>query len=405
MALSKCGSFTVGKGWRRTIGWKVGNGGRLMPCRFWLGMDEPRATATALAIESIWVGLQKPYWTAEAWATAEAIRVGTTAKDAPRLTAGALGKAMATPKTVLTFGGLIDRYRQAKMNDASLSDASKHSIACRTKSLERSPMAQEPMASVSGEQLSALVRYWLNRPLTPKGEQLSECSSRLIVKTARAVCDWADAVGIWLAPRRFDDIFRLPKHASAPVIVTYSVDELKRLYKSATADMRLLILLALNCGFCSSELATLKRQEIDLQNNSICRRRQKTAVPMTWRLWNETVKALKRGMSHDGELALTNRNATPLVWYSPKRARYDVICRRWLRLRKRAKVGHGSFKTLRKTAATMMRSIGGVEVSELFLAHSEKSMARYYSRPDPKAMAKALTTMRRRLAPMFILQL
>lgn len=61
----------------------------------------------------------------------------------------------------------------------------------------------------------------------------------------------------------------------------------------------------------------------------------------------------------------------------------------------------GSFKTLRKTAATMMRAIGGVEVSELFLAHSEKSMAKFYSRPDSKATVAALATMRRKLAPMF----
>jgi hypothetical protein len=263
---SKCGAFTQGKGWRRTIGQKVGNGGRLMPCRFWLGMDKPKATATALSIESLWVRLNNPYWSADALAEAEAVRVGATAKNATESAADVLGKATARARhqTVLTFGGLIDRYRQAKLNEASISDASKHSIRCRTKSLEQSPMASTPMASIGAEQLASLVSHWLACPLNGKGEQISSCSARLIVKTARAVFDYADSVGLWLAPRRFERIFRLPRASASPTIEIYSMDDLKALWGQANQAMRLLMLLGLNCGFCSMELATLKRSEIDL---------------------------------------------------------------------------------------------------------------------------------------------
>ncbi len=262
MAFSKCGSFTVGKGWRRTIGVKVGDGGRLIPCRFWLGMDKPRATATALQIESLWVGLDSPYWSPEAFRAADAIRVGATVENRPECVTLALAvKPSPTVRTVLTFGGMIDRYRQAKFADPTIADPSKHAIRCRTATLERSPIVDEPLHRIGADQLASLVAYWLNRPLTPKGKQISEHSARMVVKTARAVCDYADSMGQWTAPRRFDRLFRLPRTASAPTIQTFSVAELVRLYRHANVNMRLPILLALNCGFCSAELASLRIEE------------------------------------------------------------------------------------------------------------------------------------------------
>ena len=397
---SKCGSFSQGKGWRRTIGNKVGKDGRLMPCRFWLGMDKAKATATALKIESLWVGLDAPYWTPEALAIAEEIRVRAKATNVAESTADAFCEAMVRSKTVLIFKEAIERYRHAKLNDASISDASKHAIRCRTNSLEKSPLANSPMASIGAQQLSALVAYWLQRPSNGKGDPISETSARLIVKTARAVFDWADGVGLWTAPRRFDRLFKLPRTVNTPTIKIYSVNDLARLYTEANPFIRMLILLSLNCGFCSMEAASLRRDEIDLAAKVISRRRQKSGVAMTWNLWHETVRALRRGMANEGELALGTNGGKPLVWYSAGGHRVDAIVSRWRRLSKKAGVG-GSFKTLRKTAATMMRSIGGVEVSELFLAHSEKSMAKFYSLPDPKAMETALTKMRRQLAPVF----
>jgi integrase len=402
MAHSKCGAFTVGKGWRRTIGRKIGDGGRLIPCRFWLGMDKPRATATALSIESLWVGLDAPYWSVEAFKAAEGVRMGATVKDAPRL-------LPLPPKAtaVLTVKGMIERYRSAYAADANHSEPSKHSVACRTKALERSPIANMPLAEVGAEQLAELIAFWLARPIAPSTDApISECSARIIVKTARAVFDHADAVGFWQAPRRFDRLFRLPKVKTAPTTIkTFSVAELARLYKQAEGQMKLLILLALNCGFCSAELSTLRRDEIDLDAKTIRRARQKTAVVAEWKLWDETVKALKENMQAKGELALATDGGKPLMFYSPKGHRVDVIPNRWNRLLRRANADggatiHGSFKLLRKTGATMVRAIGGVEVSETYLAHSEKTVARFYSTPSPQHLQDALTTFRKQLAPM-----
>jgi integrase len=408
MAHSKCGAFTVGKGWRRTIGRKIGDGGKLMPCRFWLGTDKPKATATALQIESLWVGLDAPYWNVEAFKAAEAIRIGAMVKDAPQsLPSPPLPLPTQRATAVLTVMGLIDRFRKAYLTDARRSEPSKNSMVGRLKTLERSPIVGLPLERVGAEQLAAVVGYWLARPPCGKAKRaISEFSARMIVKTARAVFDWADAMGLWQAPRRFDRLFRLPKVKTAPMAIkTFSVDELARLFKRAKGQMPLLILLALNCGFCSAELATLRKDECDLKSATVKRARQKTAVVQQWKLWPETVKALKANMACNGDLALLH-DGLPIVRFNANHRRLDPIPKLWAEVMEQANGDgglpiEGSFKTLRKTGATMMRAIGGIEVSELYLAHSEKSMARFYSTPSVDALTDALTNMRKHLAPLF----
>ncbi len=423
MAFSKCGAFTDGKGWRRSIGVKVGHGGKLIPARWWLGMDKPKASSLALQIESLWVGLDAPYWTAEAWAIAEGLRVGATAKDSPESTVGATKTATTTqttlttatvikpikPTTVLTVNGLIERFRTAYKADARLTRASKHSMACRTVTLERSPIGNTPLAGVGAEQLASLISFWLQRPTTGRGEAISEYSARMVVKTARTVFDWADGAGLWIAPRRFDRIFRLPRKAKQPTFKVFSVDDLASLYRVASDEMKLVILLSLNCGFCSAEIASLRKDEIDLKAKTIKRARQKTGIVGTWHLWDETVKALSIGMAKEGELALLTGGGKPLMFYADNGQRIDVLPKRWGRLMKNANKLRaedqtpivGAYKTLRKTGATMIRAIAGIEVSEMYLAHSEKSMAKYYSTPSQDKLTTALKALRKQLAPVF----
>jgi integrase len=396
---SKAGAFTVGKGWRKTIGCRLSADGRLTPCRFWLGMDEGKATVAALQIESLWLWQNATYWSVEALKVADGMRVGLTRENAP--------ESITTPKpqapTVLTVKAGIERYRQSVFDSPTLTDATKHSVRCRTKSLERSPIASMPLAEVGAEQLASTVAYWLARPKAPKtNAPITSTSATLIVKTARAVFDHLDGIGAWQAPRRFDRIFRLPRTNSAPKVSTIDLDELHRLYHHANSRMKLLILLGLNCGFCSMEIATLKRSEINLDAKVIRRTRQKTAIEQQWNLWSETAELLAQHLApiNDEGLALATAGGKPLVYYGENGGRIDTITNCWLRLAKGSNVSK-PFKLLRKTGATLIRSIGGIEVSEQYLAHSEKSMARFYSKADPQRLSDALINLRERLAPMF----
>ena len=49
----------------------------------------------------------------------------------------------------------------------------------------------------------------------------------------------------------------------------------------------------------------------------------------------------------------------------------------------------------------MIRTIGGLEVSEAYLAHSERTLARVYSNRDFDKLADALRTMETELATVF----
>jgi len=313
---------------------------------------------------------------------------------------------MPQAPTVLTVKQGIERYRQSVFDSPTLTDATKHSVRCRTKSLERSPIASMPLASVGAEQLATTVAYWLARPKAPKtNAPISRMSAAMIVKTARATFDYLDGIGAWQAPRRFDRIFRLPRTNGAPKVSTFDLDELRRLYTNANSRMKLLILLGLNCGFCSMEIATLKRSEIDLDAKIIRRPRQKTDVEQQWNLWAETVKLIREHLAppNEGDLAFLTAKGKPLAWYHPNDkggSRVDAIHLAWRKLATNSKVSK-PFKLLRKTGATLIRSIGGIEVSEQYLAHSEKSMARFYSRPEPKRLTDALAKLRQQLSPMF----
>lgn len=54
-----------------------------------------------------------------------------------------------------------------------------------------------------------------------------------------------------------------------------------------------------------------------------------------------------------------------------------------------------------KTGADMIRKIGGLEISEAYLAHSEKTLARVYSNRDFDKLADALGTIEAELATVF----
>ena len=54
-----------------------------------------------------------------------------------------------------------------------------------------------------------------------------------------------------------------------------------------------------------------------------------------------------------------------------------------------------------KTGANIIRKIGGLEVSEAYLAHSERTLARVYSNRDFDKLADALGIMETKLATVF----
>src|SRR5439155_9845176 len=107
-----------------------------------------------------------------------------------------------------------------------------------------------------------------------------------------------------------------------------------------------------------------------------------------------------------------------LLYYDEFFSKNDIVRHEWIETLKLADAEHQSyqhirfknprptvqirrlsFKYLRKTGADMIRRIAGKEVAEIYLAHQDMTMARAYTNPDFKRLAKALRKMREQLVP------
>lgn len=418
---SVAGSFTKGKGWRRSIGKRRGEDGKVRDARFWLGMDERQASVAALRLEALWLSLGRSVWTSEGLEEAERIRGGSgQAAAVERIVAARTVVPSAVVKRDgrddrcarsigMTLADGLRRYADHVRADEGLADATRRGMLIQLSALERSPHADDPLASLTYERLESIVRHWFGRPkrLDRKG-RISARWARNLVATLRQSLDWLDAAGHWVAPRRWERALSLRRgQPCKPHVQTFGVGDLATLYRLADERMKLCMLLALNCGYANMELATLRREEVDLEAGTIRRERTKTGVQGSWTLWAETKRALEAWFSthpHD-DLAIRSPNGSPLVWHHGGKRR-EYIRDGWRTTQDRCEASGTAvtrlpFKYLRKTGATMIRSIGGIEVSEQYLSHAETSMARWYSVPDEGRLAEALAELRLRLAPMF----
>jgi integrase len=167
-------------------------------------------------------------------------------------------------------------------------------------------------------------------------------------------------------------------------IVTFSDEEIQTLLIGASERTRLYILLALNCGFTQADIASLKQSEVNWKKGVITRKRSKTEkhenVPVvSYPLWPETSKLLKKHRSKDPELVLLNERGKPLLQESNDGGNYhktDNIKKAFERLCKKVKIKAKTFKHFRKTGST---KLGEHKIHKgyigLYLGHSPKSIA------------------------------
>jgi len=172
----------------------------------------------------------------------------------------------------------------------------------------------------------------------------------------------------------------------------FTPDEVRTLFLHADRRMRCYMALALNAGYCQSDLATLDHDMLDLDADPpvIERTRHKTQrseVPQVHRLWATTATLLrKEGTRGTTGLVLLTRDGEPLLRHkineAGKMQKTNTVGRQFNRLLKAVGLnGTGrSFKHLRKSAANEIEQDGGFapHVSSLFLAHAEQATKRFY---------------------------
>jgi integrase len=214
--------------------------------------------------------------------------------------------------------------------------------------------------------------------------------ARKVYKHARTFMRWLYEVEALPLPlRNLDRRLRFP-HAQPRPKKTYTRLELHLLLKAAQGQHQLHILLGLNTGAYEVDIAQLQRSQVDLTNATITRRRVKTedlpnTPEVTYPLWPATLKLLKAHLAPQGAFALLNAKGKPWATSELKGGKLREthgISNLFDAARHRAGVG-GSWKALRKTSATTLRTQYPDCVLH-FLGESGKSVAdRPYTTPDP----------------------
>ncbi len=396
--------------------------------KFYLGRDGAEALVRGGKIEQIWRHVvadsrrseQSPEWFGFALDLAKAVAEGRIIEKVPdgwisRLAqigiATTSPEALATGK-IQTFGKAVQGYIETvKETHPTLWGSGK------TRLIEF--IAERVPDFVLNEldmgKIENILRLLASRPVSEKtGEPVSVSWAKNTIKEFRQFIRWlhkSKSYG-WKRP---DDYEVLPMRVgrtqderariTSLAVETFSLDELMILWRYALPWERLLMTLALNCGFGMAEIATLRRGEVLLgkphpfaeqiglfpanaPGNWIMRLRGKTEVYGEWKLWDVTVTALQwiMALRPHAERIVVPKGGGEL---HKKAQRNNQIANSWLRLLDRIKPDkptftRRSFNKLRKTAINLVRQHSGEEVASLFASHGRPvhdELIRVYANP------------------------
>ncbi|MDA1013841.1 MAG: tyrosine-type recombinase/integrase [Planctomycetota bacterium] len=190
-------------------------------------------------------------------------------------------------------------------------------------------------------------------------------------------------------------------------IKTFTLDEVRALLTETRGRLRLYILLALNTGMTQKEISDIAPSEVLWKSGQIRRKRSKTRqhqnVPVvTYSLWPETLKLLKEYQTNDSEHVILSENGTPLVVNKLRdngtTHKVDSIQRAFYRLKTKLGIKERSFKTIRKTSATMLKNDERFSaIDQYFLGQSPRSVSdRHYSAGPDGLLRQATEWLRSR---------
>ncbi len=250
------------------------------------------------------------------------------------------------------------------------------------------------------------------RPCRSNGEQISVKYAGNCLKTYRRFLRWLSKSRdfSWKKPTDLEttplSIPLTPAEKLARGCVnqveTYSVDELCVLWEYASPFQRLLMLLALNCGFGRAEVVSICVQQVAFRQKHPHEReigcatthndswvfflRRKNSVYGEFKLWPETVEALEWWLrqretlevAHDLKTILVNTKGKPFGTRTAGGNRSSRIANGWCALTNRIRKDENhkdfrqlSFNKLRKTAGNFIRREASGEVASVFLCHGK----------------------------------
>ena len=315
---------------------------------------------------------------------------------------------------------------EAKYLDAERRVTQRGKTQGRHVAFMRKHLPDGSLSALDAHQIEELLDVLRLRPAGDDGRAVSASWARNVIKQFRHFLRWLNRSPefAWRRPADLEmGQVRIPLNpaekgrlARSAQVETYTPDELGTLWEYAPPFQRLVMLLALNCGFGRAELASLELSEVLLRRRHpherevgqtgsdadswLLRVRHKSAVYGEWKLWPDTVRAIDWWLKRRAEIKVARGVSTLLV--TSKGGRFDTptkgnnanvqLPNAWFHLTERVRKDHSTFRRLslnklRKTAGNLIRDEAGGEVAGVFLCHglpvrADSQLDRYFTSPE-----------------------
>ena len=295
-------------------------------------------------------------------------------------------------------------YRRLDVAAGQLSNSSyasdKYRLAAFQKYCGKKKATGLPVA-IEADNLNAYRTYVVGQLAKQK---MAAVSAKHALRTVKALLLWAyDTEKLDILPRMLNKYAEIA--LPSPVPQFFSSGEIKRLYDAANDRMKLLILLALNCGYTQADIATLEHSHIDWPQGTIVRARNKTGQPQEHKLWHRTLRLLREQATDPktSALVLLAERGEPLVRTAIREdgtpSRTDSIGHSFASLK--SSLNHSRkedeleiklpFKCFRKTGADQIAKQYQQNpfLVDLYLAHTQTGMKKHYARQHYEELQKA----------------
>ena len=223
------------------------------------------------------------------------------------------------------------------------------------------------------------------------GQAISVEYKKKKLRYARSLISWLAEKGLVPVPPNLHSR-RYRFGGGIMAVPTVPLADVKKLVSGAPGQLKLHLLLMLNCGMYQGDISDLMPSQVDWEVGRIRRKRSKTGdhanVPVVeYRLWPETRRLLREYGRTEGERALLTESGRPWVRdflkTDGKRSKVDAIKSNYVHLQRKTKLVY-PMKVLRKTSASLLETNADfARYATLFLGHSPRSIAdRHYVVPS-----------------------
>ena len=245
-------------------------------------------------------------------------------------------------------------------------------------------VADMPLSALGVKEIEDVVTCWANRPASSRGAAFAVTVCKHHIRCWKSFLQWLHKEPtfpwkqppdlLWGRVRILVHQHEIDARATPRQVDTFTKEELRVLWEYGTDTTRVLMALALNCGFGIAEVGSLKAEQV--RGEYIGRLRTKTAVYGEWKLWPVTRDLLAKVKPNGTPWLLVTRAGKQLIEATKGNFRGAYIPNRWNHLLNRVREDHPafrglSFNKLRKTAGNMVREIGGGEIAGIFLSHGQ----------------------------------